>query len=55
MIKLVYDKKMDGTIFDIIRSYYPDLTEKELEICKGVTIHMWSLLDMQDDIANGYI
>ena len=28
-------------VFEIIRSYYPDLTEKEFEVCKNVATTMW--------------
>lgn len=51
----MYDRKMDGTIRRIILSYYPELTEKELEICRQVVITMWDLFDIQEDIANGYL
>lgn len=46
---------MDDTILRIIRSYYPDLTEKELEICRQVVVTTWDLLDIQEDITNGYL
>jgi hypothetical protein len=52
---MVYDEKMDQPILEILRSYYPDLTEKELEICRQVTISMWDLHDVQKDIANGQL
>jgi hypothetical protein len=29
------------SVLEIIRSYYPDLTEKEFEVCRNVTITMW--------------
>ena len=28
-------------VFEIIRSYHPDLTEKEFEVCKNVATTMW--------------
>lgn len=51
----MYDKKMDETILETIRGYYPDLTEKELEVCRRVTVEMWNLQDIQSDIKNGYL
>jgi hypothetical protein len=46
---------MDKIILQTILSYYPNLTKKELEICRQVTISMWNLRDVQDDIKNGYL
>ena len=51
----MYDEKMNEPILRILRSYYPDLTVKELEICRQVTIDMWDLDDVRSDIKNGYI
>ena len=52
---MVYDRKMDKPILEIIRSSYPMLTPKELEICRRVTIDMWNLDDIRSDLKNGYL
>ena len=51
----MYDNRMDKEIFRFLKSHYPDLIKKELEICKQVTISIMDLQDIKDDIENGHL
>ena len=41
MSESMKERHPEELVFEIIRSYYPDLTEKEFEVCKNVTTTMW--------------
>ncbi len=43
MSGLEEQKQPEKSVFDIIRSYHHNMTEKEFHVCKMIVITMWDL------------
>lgn len=51
----MYTNVMNADILDFLKSHYPTLTKKQLEICRQVIIALMNLEDIREDIKNGYM
>ena len=41
MSESMKERDPEDLVFEIIRSYYPDMTDKEFEVCRNITTTMW--------------